>query len=102
MNIIPIGDKVIIEMIPVSNETKGGILIPESAMNSLPKANAIVKAVGPGIYQNGMLIPMEVKIGDMVIVTPAAYSSIGEIIVNNKVYYVINPAGILCILEEDE
>ena len=101
MKLKPLQDKIIIEEIPKSNETAGGIIIPDSAQNSLPKANAIVKAVGPGIYQNGTLIPMEVKIGDMVIVTPAAYSSLGQINVNGKVYYVINPAGILCILEDD-
>ena len=61
MNIKPIGDKVVIKPIAVEEVTKSGIVLPGSAQEK-PQQGEVI-AVGDGIYQNGVKIPMELKVG---------------------------------------
>ena len=65
MNIKPIGDKVVIKPIAVEETTKSGIVLPDSAQEK-PQQGEVI-AVGDGIYQNGVKIPMELKVGDRVV-----------------------------------
>ena len=65
MNIKPIGDKVVIKPITVEETTKSGIVLPGSAQEK-PQQGEVI-AVGDGIYQNGVKIPMELKVGDRVV-----------------------------------
>ena len=65
MNIKPIGDKVVIKPIAVEETTKSGIVLPGSAQEK-PQQGEVI-AVGDGIYQNGVKIPMELKVGDRVV-----------------------------------
>ena len=65
MNIKPIGDKVVIKPITVEETTKSGIVLPDSAQEK-PQQGEVI-AVGDGIYQNGVKIPMELKVGDRVV-----------------------------------
>lgn len=59
-----IGDKVLVKPDQVANVTAGGVFIPES---SVPQPNTgTILAVGEGIYQNGVKIPMETKVGDRI------------------------------------
>jgi len=51
-------------------KTPQGIIIPETA-NSPRLAAWEVVSVGPGIYQDGSLVPMSVKPGDAVAIQPA-------------------------------
>ena len=65
MNIKPIGDKVVIKPITVEETTKSGIVLPDSAQEK-PQQGEVI-AVGDGIYQNGVKVPMELKVGDRVV-----------------------------------
>jgi len=47
--------------------SEGGIIIPESARQL---GDATVVAVGPGLYQNGVLVPTTLKVGDRIIIAP--------------------------------
>jgi chaperonin GroES len=63
----PLGDRVIIkEVTDVAEKTASGIFLPESAQDKETKKGKVV-AVGPGRYEDGNLVPMSVKVGDMVI-----------------------------------
>lgn len=65
MNIKPIGDKVVIKPITVEETTKSGIVLPDSAQEK-PQQGEVI-AVGDGVYQNGVKVPMELKVGDRVV-----------------------------------
>ena len=65
MNIKPIGDKVVIKPITVEETTKSGIVLPGSAQEK-PQQGEVI-AVGDGVYQNGVKVPMELKVGDRVV-----------------------------------
>ena len=62
----PIEDWVLIEVIPADEKSAGGIVFPDNCQD---EANSgMVLAVGPGkrAEKNGVLIPMQVAKGDMV------------------------------------
>ncbi|CAK9105726.1 10 kDa heat shock protein, partial [Durusdinium trenchii] len=59
-------DRVLVKRAAAVTQTKGGILLPESATKKEPEAEVV--AVGPGRYdQQGNLLPMSVAVGDKVL-----------------------------------
>ena len=66
MNIRPLHDKVIVERQEAEPKSAGGIVLTGSAAEK--STRGIVLAVGKGrVLENGTVLPMDVKIGDMVI-----------------------------------
>jgi len=66
MKIQPLGDKVVLKQFEAETETKGGIIIPDTAKEK-PQEGEIV-AVGEGrLLQNGQVVPLKVKVGDKVL-----------------------------------
>ena len=62
----PLADRVLIRTEQEVTKTVGGIIIPESAESRDTKIGTVV-SVGEGIYTNdGVKIPMTVKVGDKV------------------------------------
>lgn len=94
MNIKPIGDKVVIKPIAVEEVTKSGIVLPGSAQEK-PQQGEVI-AVGDGIYQNGIKIPMELKVGDRVV-----YGKFGGIDVklNNEEVIIMSEKDVLIVLQ---
>jgi len=70
----PLADRVLIQTEKEITKTAGGIIIPETAETRDTKIGTVV-SVGEGIYTNdGVKIPMQVKVGDKVMM-PFAGSS---------------------------
>ena len=66
MNIKPLGERVIIKVMPKEEVTTSGIVLPDTAKEK-PQEGEVV-AVGPGrILDNGTYAALEVKVGDKVI-----------------------------------
>ena len=66
MAIRPLGDKLVIKVIEDTEQTSGGIFIPDSAKEK-PQRGEVV-AVGEGkTNDKGEKEPMEVKVGDVVL-----------------------------------
>ncbi len=66
MSIRPLGDKIVIKVIEDTEQTSGGIFIPDSAKEKPQKGEVI--AVGPGkTLDDGKKEEMEVKVGDKVL-----------------------------------
>ena len=61
----PLGDRILIKRIKEIERTKGGIIIPDTAKEK-PQEGKVV-AVGKGKYEEGKLIPIEVKVGDKIL-----------------------------------
>ena len=60
----PTGDMILVETLEVKNETLGGVLLPVN--HSDPEEYGLIVAVGPGYYQNGVLVKPRVTPGDIV------------------------------------
>lgn len=61
----PLRDTVIVQFRPPSNTRESGIVLPDTALQV--GNEGWVKAKGPGRWQDGVRIPMEVNIGDRVL-----------------------------------
>ena len=61
----PLGDRILIKRIKEEEKTKGGIIIPDTAKEK-PQEGKVI-AVGKGKYEEGKLIPVEVKVGDRIL-----------------------------------
>ena len=88
----PLGDRVVVEVIEQEEKTAGGIVLPDTAKEK-PQEGRVV-AVGKGRYENGQLIPMEVKEGDRVIFSKYAGT---EVKVGDKEYLIMRESDILAI-----
>ena len=57
----PLGDRVVIRSLEETEQMRGGLYIPDTAKEK-PQQGEIV-AVGPGRYEKGARVPMELKVG---------------------------------------
>ena len=95
-NIKPLSDHVFIEPVDDETKTESGIVIPDTADKEKQMKGKVV-AVGEGRRdEDGKLIPMSVKIGDIVL-----FKKYGpdEIEVDGKKYLVGEETDILAIIE---
>ena len=66
MNIKPLGDRVVLKVLEAEEKTASGIVLPDTAKEK-PQQGKVL-AVGPGKYgDDGNLVPMSVKTGDLVL-----------------------------------
>jgi len=67
MKVKPLYDRILVRRLDLKEEVKGGIIIPDTAKEK-PMEGKVV-AVGAGkLDKSGKRIPLEVKIGDKVLV----------------------------------
>lgn len=93
-NLIPLGDNVIVEPIAEESTTASGIVIPDTVSKEKPMKGKVV-GVGPGkLDNNGKLVPIGVKEGDVVVFTKYAPT---EIKVEGKELYIISGDSLLAI-----
>ena len=87
----PLADRVLVKPIEQEEKTKSGIYIPDTAKEK-PQEGKVL-AVGPGkMSDDGKLIPMNLKVGDIVI-----YSKYGgtEIKVDDDELIILRESDIL-------
>jgi chaperonin GroES len=98
MNIRPLYDRIVVKRIESSEQMQGGLYIPDSAKEK-PQEGEVV-AVGKGKREKGVIVPLEVKVGDHVLFGKYSGSeapkSIGE------EYLIMREDEILGILEGAE
>jgi len=93
-SLIPLADRVIVERIPPSGTTSGGIVLPDSAKDK-PREGTVI-AAGPGrLLENGQLLPLEVHQGDRILFSSYAGN---EVKVDGKDYLILKEEEILAIL----
>lgn len=93
LNIKPISDRVVIAPLAAETTTASGIIIPDTAKEK-PQEGTVM-AVGPGRFENGNRIPLDIKEGDVVL-----YSKYGgtEVKYNNEEYLVLSSRDVLAII----
>ncbi len=95
----PLGNRVLIRPFTKQElEPKNafGIILPEA--KSKEKAEqGIVLALGPGLVQDGKLIPMHVKVGDTVAFSKYGYE---DIWVDSEELYLIKEDNVLAVLKK--
>ena len=95
MSIRPLGDKLVIKVIEDTEQTSGGIFIPDSAKEKPQKGEVV--AVGPGkTLDDGKKEEMEVKVGDVVLF--AKYSGT-DVKLNDENLKILSVKDVLGVLE---
>ena len=90
----PLSDRIMVELTESETVSPGGIVLPDAAQEK-PRQGKVV-ARGPGrISDDGELLPMDVKVGDVVVF--AEYSGT-EITVGKKKYTVLRQPDVLAII----
>ena len=95
MNIKPLSDRVVVKSVEAEEKTKTGIFLTASAQEK-PQVAEVV-AVGPGARDdNGKLIPMEVKVGDKVIASKYAGTTVK---LEGTEYTILSEDDILAVVD---
>ncbi|SER65436.1 co-chaperone GroES [Corynebacterium cystitidis] len=96
VNIKPLEDKVLVQIVEAETTTASGLVIPDSAQEKPQEATVI--AVGPGRTDDkGNKTPVDVKEGDTVI-----FSKYGgtELKYNGEEYLLLSARDLLAIVEK--
>ena len=96
MNILPIGDKIVIKQAEAEEVTASGIVLAGQESPQKP-AEGIVIAVGPGGTINGEEIDMVVEEGDRVFYSRFAGNTVK---LDGEEYVIVRQDDILAIIEE--
>lgn len=93
MAIKPLGDRVLIEVMEEELQKQGALYIPDTAKEK-PQQGKVV-AVGKGKYENGNLVPVDVKEGDVVLYGKYAGTEVKH---SGKEYLIVRENDILAII----
>ena len=93
-SIRPLYDRVLVQRLNEEEKTKGGIIIPDSAKEK-PQEGKVV-AVGTGRFEDGKLVPLQVKVGEKILFTK--YSG-NEIKIDGQEHLIMKEDEILGVLE---
>ena len=94
MQLLPLGDRVVLKQLEAEETTKSGIVLP--GQNKEKPQQAEVIAVGPGGVVDGNKVEMYVKPGDKVLTSK--YSGT-EVKVDGNEYTILRQEDILAVVE---
>ena len=93
VKIQPLADRVVVRPLEDTEEMRGGLYIPDTAKEK-PMQGEIV-AVGPGRFEKGALVPMELSVGQKVLY--GKYSG-SEVTIDDIEYLIIKESDVLAVL----
>ncbi len=90
----PLEDRIVVQAVEAETTTASGIVIPDTAKEK-PQEGTVL-AVGPGRFEDGARVPLDVKVGDKVL-----YSKYGgtEVKYNGEEYLVLSARDVLAVIE---
>jgi chaperonin GroES len=89
----PLADRVVVKAMEETEQMRGALYIPDTAKEK-PQAGKII-AVGPGRFDEGKRVPMEVKVGDKVLY--GKYSGT-EVTIDNEQLLILRESDVLAVL----
>ncbi len=92
----PLGDRIVVRPSGKEGEKKlaSGIIIPETVDKEKPSQGTVV-AVGPGKYEEGKRVPLQVAVGDLVLFSKYGYD---EVKIKGEEYYILTESNVLGII----
>lgn len=91
----PLGNRVLVRRLE-AEETKGGIILPDTAKKKQEQAEVI--AIGPGKKdKDGNTIPMPVKVGEIILMEK--YSG-NEVSIDDQDFLIVKADDIIAIIEK--
>ena len=97
MNVKPLADRVLVEVLEAESKTKGGIILPDTAKEE--KTEGKVVAVGAGkTLESGKIQAIEVKKGDRVLFGKYAGD---DILIDGVKHKILKESEILAVYEKE-
>jgi chaperonin GroES len=95
VNIKPLEDRIVVQVLESEQTTASGIVIPDTAKEK-PQEGTVL-AVGPGRFENGQRLPLDIKEGDTVI-----FSKYGgtEVKFGADEYLILSARDVLAVVEK--
>ncbi len=94
LNVKPLGDRVLVELVEEKEVKKGGIIIPDSAKEK--PTEGLVRALGTGKTDDeGKKVAFEVKVGDRVLVSKYGGT---EIKIDGKEYKIFGADDLIAVV----
>jgi len=95
LNIKPLGDRVVLRVLEAEEKTASGIVLPDTAKEK-PQQGKVV-AVGPGKHgEDGKLVPVAVKEGDVVLFAKYAGT---EVKYGGEELLILKESDLLAVIE---
>jgi chaperonin GroES len=93
VGIKPLEDRIVIQVLEAEQTTASGIVIPDTAKEK-PQEGRVL-AVGPGRFEDGARVPLDVQVGDKVI-----FSKYGgtEVKFSGVEYLVLSARDVLAVV----
>ena len=90
----PLEDRIVVQAVDAESTTASGLVIPDTAKEK--PQEGMVLAVGPGRFEDGNRVPLDVKVGDKVL-----YSKYGgtEVKYAGEEYLVLSARDVLAVIE---
>ena len=90
----PLEDRIVVQAVDAESTTASGLVIPDTAKEK--PQEGMVLAVGPGRFEDGVRVPLDVKVGDKVL-----YSKYGgtEVKYAGEEYLVLSARDVLAVIE---
>ncbi len=94
VSIKPLEDRILVKAVEAEQTTASGLVIPDTAKEK-PQEGEVL-AVGPGRFEDGQRLPLDIKVGDKVI-----YSKYGgtEVKYNGEELLILSSRDVLAVLE---
>ena len=94
VSIKPLEDRILVKSVEAEQTTASGLVIPDTAKEKPQEGDVL--AVGPGRFEDGQRLPLDIKVGDKVI-----YSKYGgtEVKYNGEEYLILSSRDVLAVLE---
>ena len=91
----PLGDRIVIKVIEDTEQTSGGIFIPDSAKEKPQKGEVVAVGLGK-VNEKGEREPMDVKIGDTILYAKYAGT---DVKMDGVEYKILSVKDALAIIE---
>ena len=90
----PLEDRIVVQAVEAETTTASGLVIPDTAKEKPQEGHVL--AVGPGRFEDGARVPLDVKLGDKVL-----YSQYGgtEVKYSGEEYLVLSARDVLAVIE---
>jgi chaperonin GroES len=91
--VAPLADRVVVKALEETETMRGGLYIPDTAKEK-PQQGEVI-AVGPGRFEKGERVPMEVKVGNKVLY--GKYSGT-EVTIDGEQVLILRESDVLAIV----
>ena len=96
MKLIPIRDRIVVQLIEAEITTASGLIIPDSAAEKPSQGDVL--AVGTGkVNEDGTVVPMVVAVGDRILFSKTA---VKKVKVNNEEFNFVYETDVMAIIKQ--